>query len=1610
MRRASPHPRAVVAGWILALSALLSSAAQARPLPVTFQSGYQVEAWGPEDGFPQNSCSGIVPGSDGYLWMGTFRGLVRFNGHEFRPWGPKAMPQLARLGIINLHRDVLGRTWFSTLEGLVLHDGATWRHWRDEAGWGDPGDYVRSYASHPQAAMVLTRFSGDAQRYVDGAFQRLPEIPGRGGSFCAYDDTGALYAQRTGFVVRLVNNAWRALDLDAAEVSSALGLGQDREGHVLLICRRSVLTLHGGRVVSRLPLTEEVRGFWQLSVDAGGAIWLPSLDAGVYRIEPNGAVRNFRKPDGLPNAGGVRAIYPSDQGSVWIGSGVGGLTCFRPARFRQLGDLEVVSEREILSIAALPDGRVLLAPNGAPLQRVDNFAAARPAAPLGRAAFVRSILRTVDGTVWCGTLDQGLTRWENDALVPVVDGVFDGAETVTTLFEDSRRRLWVGGARQVAFREGGVFQRVALPEVSPPHTPTLFAERRDGAILLARQHEIFVFASGKVDPQPLVRLPPAARISTVLVDPDDRLWIGTNAHGLFVHHQGVLRPLAPERSQPELPVAALALDDDRFLWFGLGRRIARATPASLWQLAIDPSTRPALQIFDAEDGLRNLEFPYGTQPTVTKDHLGRLWFALIRGATMIDPATLVIEETPPPVVVESIGFLPHGATRPQEIALANAASPVTLPAGSRIIRIAYTALDFAAPRKQRFRVRLDDESEWQDMQAATTVSFFELPPGKHTMQVQASGSDGAWNRQGATFAFTLAPYYWQTAWFRLLVAGGLASLVGAGAWFVGQRRIRAVRDTLARERRLAAAQARLALVLENTTDFVQFSDTAGHILFLNRSGRTLVGLAPGADIAGTSAQTFLSPWTRDTLQRLALPAAQRDGTWSGELALRHSDGREIPVSAVLVAQPGSGGEPDFSALVARDISATRRHAAAQEALRTLATALTASIAPETLGSEVAAACRQLFGHHAFFLVLIDPHDEIARAVFLEDTAEGDARPQPFPPMSRKLGPAMRPVLDGVPLLSDRDRGDSSIRALGPWGFSERRARSMMFVPVQCDDRTVGIVSVQSYTPHRYTQDDLQQLKTLADHCGTAIARMDVERQLRENEERLRLAMQTAHIGSWEIDLVKLELRSSPEADALYDRPLGTAPDSLTASVIPPHATELRDLFARLMDRRIADLSHIHAISLPDGAERWLEVKARHQQAPAPSAHARIIGVTADITVRKRAELERTRLEEQLRQSHKLEAVGTLAGGIAHDFNNILTAILGNVDLARTDLPADEPVQEFLIHIRDSGLRARDLVRRLLAFSRPHPTHRRSCALQPVVEEVIQLLRATIPATVHLELSVGDALPPVNADPTEIHQVLLNLGTNAWHAIGNRSGWIRLRLEACTFAADAATPHADLKPGRYARVRVEDNGKGIAAPLLPRIFDPFFTTKAPGEGTGLGLSIVHGIMRATGGAVTVASTLGSGTMFELYFPASESAASAPRPTPVPPPAPIPARNASRILFVDDELLLLQVAQRALTLAGYVVTACQDPTDALAKFDAAPADFDLVISDLAMPGMSGLALAEQILERRADIPIIIASGYLRTEDVATARLLGVRAVVEKIEAFTHLSALVAQHIAK
>ena len=395
----------------------------------------------------------------------------------------------------------------------------------------------------------------------------------------------------------------------------------------------------------------------------------------------------------------------------------------------------------------------------------------------------------------------------------------------------------------------------------------------------------------------------------------------------------------------------------------------------------------------------------------------------------------------------------------------------------------------------------------------------------------------------------------------------------------------------------------------------------------------------------------------------------------------------------------------------------------------------------------------------------------------------------------------------------------------------------------------------------------------------------------------------------------------------------------------------------------------------------------------------------DITQRRQAERERATLEAALRQAQKLEAIGTLAGGIAHDFNNIISAIVGNTRLLSEDLPQDHPASHSVREIRNATNRARDLVKRIMTFSRQQEAQRTAVPLAPLIGEVQQLMRATLPAGVELLARVPPNTPAVLADATQVHQVLVNLCTNAWQAMRGSTG--RIEINVSTLTADVASTRANAplhKAMQYVCIAVHDNGSGIAPEALEHIFEPFFTTKAPGEGTGLGLAVVHGIVQSHEGAITVSSRSGEGTSFQVYLPACDA-------TPL---AAAEAQNRGargenqHVLYIDDEEPLIFLVTRTLTRQGYRCTGQSDARRGIAALRADPGAFDLVITDLNMPGMSGLDVAREVRAIRADLPVVITTGYVRSTDVALGRSLGVRDVILKPDTIDELALIVQRYL--
>lgn len=629
----------------------------------------------------------------------------------------------------------------------------------------------------------------------------------------------------------------------------------------------------------------------------------------------------------------------------------------------------------------------------------------------------------------------------------------------------------------------------------------------------------------------------------------------------------------------------------------------------------------------------------------------------------------------------------------------------------------------------------------------------------------------------------------------------------------------------------------------------------------------------------------------------------------------------------------------------------------------------------------------LFASMPLALMVIDEHDMVVQANSMAHRS--------FQPTERD-----RPLTALMPFVSaaDVDRVHNAFAQAENLGRSEvtevvfdigeeRRIKGDLHIAHIEAPQAGGGPPVSQYLCAVIDQGPLLSERRALQHSAQALQQRN--EQLYASEKRLEAVINSALDAIICVDQHQRITVFNPTAAALFQCSASDALGSPLERFLPGATQGLT--FAQLTTQ--AMLGEMTALTA-GGKELAVEVSVsfeRHAEGETTTVFAR------DLTGRKKAEAHRSELEAQLRESHKMQAVGTMAGGIAHDFNNILGAILGNVELAKADCAPGSPALESLREIDKAGRRARDLVRQILTFSRNEPPQRTAVPLVEVVHDTERLLRVTLPPAIELHMQLQLDLPPVLADATQVEQALLNLCTNAIHAIGNARGSIH--VEATAVQPDQRLgERLGLAEGHYVALTVRDSGPGIDAATLQRIFEPFFTTKPVGQGTGLGLAVVHGVMRTHEGAVDVSSIPGHGSRFTLYFPVAPGGTET-APAVMPPPAPAPLATAQadqrkpHVMYVDDDQALVFLVQRLLRRRGYEVSGYTDPHEASAALRADPQRYDLLVTDYNMPGFVGTDLVREARQIRADLPVALASGYVTTEIEQAAMAEGASALIHK-----------------
>jgi PAS domain S-box-containing protein len=959
----------------------------------------------------------------------------------------------------------------------------------------------------------------------------------------------------------------------------------------------------------------------------------------------------------------------------------------------------------------------------------------------------------------------------------------------------------------------------------------------------------------------------------------------------------------------------------------------------------------------------------------------------------------------------------------------------------------------------------------------------------------------------------------------------LAFVAQVGQWIGPAVESVLLHDQLERHaQELIQSESRLRAMFDATLDTVALIDRDGEVLDINTAFVSQFGHARD-ELLGQPVWRVLPRGLVDTWrQKFARALAEERPVHHEEL----HDGvwHELSIYPVI----GPDGAPNGAVLFASDI--TKRKLAEQrlietnrtlEALLAVGRAATTSRDPASLSEAVALALRDFFSVDASFIDAYSAETDSIHTLGYFDTIDGQFRRVPSHPHPREwkeIAHYHALLMDREPVVIHRSREELRRRPNPELAFGDtsRPSASLLYVPLVVGDRIMGILSIQSYTPAAYTPADVELMMSIGHLVAPAVEGILLSHQLREkvralaeSERQYRTLVENLTLGIYRLRAAKgkVEVVQANSALAMifgYE----SLDEFRTASLeeLGFMASDRERFRAQLKTRGELHNEEL-VLRRKDGTPVAAAFTARAEYDEAAECWW-IEGIVEDITERRKADQERTRLaaaidqlaegvvitdadgvilyinpayerltgyhraemlgkkpsilksgehppefyrkmwetissgqawtgrfinrrrtgellheeatitplldrdgrivnyvavkrdvtselevENRLRHSQKMEAIGVLAGGIAHDFNNILQGILGFAELARGETSTDHPAHQMLHEIEVAGKRAAELVSQILTFSRDRDLTRRPLDLNPVIKEALKLLRGSLPSTIEIHHELDPNCGTVMANPVQIHQVLMNLGTNAYHAMHPQGGRLHVSLRRLRLNEERARLMSHLQSGSYALLEVSDTGTGIDPAIIDRIFEPYFTTREKSDGSGLGLATVHGIVRAHGGDIQVHSIVGKGTTFQVFLPLGVEPAP-PEPERAAPPSLIPGHPL--VLFVDDEDAVVRLSRLRLQRIGCRVEGYTDSRQALRAFLEAPERYSLVITDQTMPGLTGFELARNILQLRPDIPVILCSGYSDVVDETKAREAGIHSYLGKPFRMQELTAAV------
>jgi signal transduction histidine kinase/ligand-binding sensor domain-containing protein/CheY-like chemotaxis protein len=750
--------------WLFPLLSICLAQPQAGQDP-PLSTDYVVSNWQTEQGLPENSATSIVHMPDGYLWFGTFRGLVRFDGHQFTIFDQSRIPALTDQGIVNLHRDRAGGMWISTLSGLAYgHEGA-WTALGPQQGW--TGTYVRHFADAADGSVFFITFSQQIYRYAEGRFTRIPSPPGRlNPTFIYSNSKGIVRAVNRDFTSVWTLNGWESLPLPDEIGQGALpSWAGARDGLLWVLKGDTLFKLDGNQVVSRLHLSQPIAELWSLTEDSAGVLWGASSRTGLYRIRPGGEVNRYSTATGLPS-NGVRFVYADPRGNRWIGTSGGGLLRIREKRVSSIGAEQGLPDFPVKAAAPAPGGRVFIATFGGGLYQFQDGRLSRLPIPEPSESYPQTVLVDHSGVLWLGVFDHGLYQFR-DGVVRQMLKPEDGYGNIESLFEDSQGRVWISETHGKTVRfSGETVTRYAAP-VQQNGIPIrcVAQERASGAIWAGGDAGLFRFVEGQGF-QPVVdaqgnRLPP---LVTIYPLDEQGIWVAPAAGGLVLWKDGKTVPLDSGQIPPA--IVGGMLEQGGHVWMATNRGVWRFRKSDLVQAARGVSKPREWQQFDRHDGLPSLECSFDHQPALQLDEKGRIWVATLKGAAVIDTGRLWLRSDPVPARVDEITYL-TGKGEQRRIAVTEA-QPVTIPPGSLDVHVLYTAVDLTSQDKVRFEYTLSQDGAVvaSGERSEREIVFARLSPGDYRFGLRVRNSDGFWNPNAIETRLTLQPQVWETQWFR----------------------------------------------------------------------------------------------------------------------------------------------------------------------------------------------------------------------------------------------------------------------------------------------------------------------------------------------------------------------------------------------------------------------------------------------------------------------------------------------------------------------------------------------------------------------------------------------------------------------------------------------------------------------------------------------------------------------------------------------------------------------------------------------------------------------------------------------------------------------------